>query len=79
MSRRAKVQCSRCRRRATTKVASRDLWNVTVEQGRAIGALCPACQTTEENIEAEINHATTDYGMNAFGQLIGRPKTGDRE
>lgn len=40
---------------------------------RLVAVLCPRCQTPEENTEAEINLATTDYGVNAFGIPVGRP------
>jgi hypothetical protein len=49
-------------------------WNVVVKKGRVQGYLCPACQTPEENTEAEINRATLDYGVTLDGRLLGRPK-----
>lgn len=62
--------CSRC---ASVFVGRGD-WNVTVKRGYVIGLLCPNCQTTEENAEAEINEATTDYGVAHDGGLLGKPK-----
>ncbi|MEU9805588.1 hypothetical protein [Mycobacterium sp. NPDC050853] len=49
-------------------------WNIVVESGYITGLICPACQSGEENIEAEINHATLDYGLDGLGRLVGRPK-----
>jgi hypothetical protein len=77
MSRRQKVQCSRCKRRASQQQASADLWNMTFKQGVCVGHLCPNCQTPEENAEAEINAATTRYGVDAFGRMLGSPKIGE--
>ena len=48
-------------------------WNVIVEFGIVTGLLCPDCQTAEENLEAEVNHATFDYTV-IGGRLAGRPK-----
>ncbi len=63
--------CDRCDRR-TRNVAG---WNVTLEGGLPVGYLCPRCQTPEENAEAEVNEATTDYThRDAEGRLFGRPK-----
>lgn len=67
-----KITCSRCGRISRATKAKQ--WNVTMQQGRLIGYLCPDCQTPEENAEAEINDSITRYGMNAFGQVIGFPK-----
>ena len=72
--RNAKVRCSRCGTR--TRVPKAVGWNATLKQGRIVGYLCPACQTPEENVEAEINLATTNYGIDAFGRVIGFPKIG---
>ena len=74
MSRRVKVQCLRCRRSVSSRIAAETGWNTTVKQGVIVGYLCPACQTPEENAEAEINLATTKYGVDAFGRMIGSPK-----
>lgn len=52
------VRCDRCRRRAR---GSANAWNVTMDRGVIIGHTCPACQTAEENAEAEINEATLEY------------------
>jgi len=46
-----------------------------VQGGRVVAVICPACQSAAENAEAEINMATTVYaGVNAYGQLVGKPK-----
>ncbi|MCP2255083.1 hypothetical protein LY13_003857 [Prauserella aidingensis] len=65
-------KCSRCRR----PYRGRGDWNITVEDGVVVGALCPRCQTVDENTEAVINEATTDYlGAGPDGRLRGRPKS----
>lgn len=66
-------RCGRCGQRCRR---TRDQgWNVIFKQGIPVGLLCPLCQTPEENAEAEINDATTDYvGLDAFGRLVGRTK-----
>jgi hypothetical protein len=51
-------------------------WNVVVEGGVVIGLLCDRCQTAEESVEADVNHAMLDYNVDAFGRLVGRPKVG---
>ena len=76
MTKRNKVQCSRCSNTVSVAGAARALWNITVKQGRVIGHLCPGCQTPDENAEAEINAATTRYSRDAFGRMIGFPKFG---
>lgn len=50
-------------------------WNIVVERGVVTGLLCDRCQTPEEFIEAEINHATLDYKV-VDGRLAGCPKAG---
>lgn len=72
--RQAKIQCSRCGER--TRPVKAVGWNATFSAGRVVGYLCPACQTPEENVEAEINLATTNYGLDPFGRVIGFPKIG---
>lgn len=50
-----------------------------MKAGRPVGHICPNCQTPEENAEAEINDATTDYSrakLNAFGQMFAPAKVG---
>lgn len=76
--RKAKVTCSRCGERTRSVKAAG--WNVTFRTGRPVGHLCPNCQTAEENAEAEINDATTDYSkgkLNAFGQLFAPARIGE--
>lgn len=67
----SKLKCSRCGKRLR---GVGDGWNATLSRGVVVGVLCPDCQTPDENAEAEINLATTDYGVNAFGRLVGFPK-----
>lgn len=66
------IKCDRCKRRVKFKNAQG--WNMTMVRGMIAGHLCPNCQTPEENAEAEINLATTSYGRDAFGRIIGNPK-----
>lgn len=64
------THCARCEK----KFRGRGEWNVVVESGRMAGILCPRCQTPEENAEAVINEATTEYGVDGIGRLVGRSK-----
>lgn len=66
--------CSRCGRRFRETAPDADGWNGTYIKGVLVGAICPTCQTPEENAEAEINAATIEYRADAFGRLVGRPK-----
>ena len=68
----APPRCTRCGRQGR----DRGEWNVVLRAGVAIGVLCPSCQTPEENAEAVINEVTTEYGTDAFGRAVGRPRTG---
>lgn len=71
MSLRHLKRCERCDK----KYRGQSTWNVTVVSGIATGLLCPACQTSEEHLEAEVNLATIDYqGVDVFGRLVGVPK-----
>jgi hypothetical protein len=47
---------------------------MVLSRGVITGYLCPACQTPEENAEAEINFATLDYFVDSSGRVGGRPK-----
>lgn len=67
-----KMRCDRCNRRHR----GQGNWNLVFKAGVVIGALCPTCQTPEENAEAEVNASTTAYSRDAFGRTIGTPKTG---
>lgn len=64
------IRCSRCNRR----YRGRGEWNYSLARGVITGALCPDCQTPEENAEAEIHAATLDYSRGPDGRLRGRPK-----
>jgi hypothetical protein len=64
------LRCDQCGRR----YRGRGDWNVTVRAGVIVGALCPRCQTPEENAEAVIHESTLDYGEDGHGRLTGRPK-----
>lgn len=50
-------RCVRCNRRLRSAAG----WNVIFSKGTPTAILCPTCQTPEENAEAEIREATTDY------------------
>lgn len=65
--------CSRCGRAPRGR---RDLakWNVDVRRGVVTSIICLDCQTAAEYLEAEVNEATTIYGTDSFGRLIGTPK-----
>lgn len=78
MTGRQKIQCSRCKRRASEQTAIDQNWNMTMRQGVCVGFLCNNCQTVAENTEAEINAATTSYGVDSFGRAIGFPKAGEQ-
>jgi hypothetical protein len=66
--------CRRCGKRYRDS-PDKDGWNVTLSEGQIVaeGFTCPACQTPEENTEAEINLATLDYG-NKDGLITGKPR-----
>lgn len=66
----ATSRCSRCGRRLRSMTG----WNVNVVAGNVVDFICPACQSPEENAEAEINEATIRYSTDAFGRLVGTPK-----
>ncbi len=70
------IRCARCRRRYRNPHEN-DGWNATVKRGVVIGYLCPDCQTPEENAEAAINEATTNYSTDAFGRYVGTSKADD--
>lgn len=68
----------RCRRRVRAGASDFDSWNVMFREGVVVGLLCPACQTSDEHLEAEVNEATTDYSamrQDAFGRWVAGPKT----
>lgn len=69
--RRPRPACERCGKRVPRHPAD---WNCTRTSGVIVGYLCPSCQTPEENAEAEINSATTDYSTDANGFLRGNPR-----
>jgi hypothetical protein len=69
-----RLTCARCYQQYRPGAADADQWNATLRQGRIVGLLCPACQTPEENAEAEINQATLTYRTDDLGRSIARPK-----
>lgn len=65
------LKCSRCGRRYRNQTD----WNATLAAGVITAVTCSPCQTADENAEAVINEATTDYlGVDAFGRVIGASK-----
>jgi hypothetical protein len=65
------IRCDRCNRRRRKP----DGWNVIYDQRAIRGYLCPACQTPEENAEAEIKEATLSYFRDSEGHVLARPET----
>lgn len=55
------IRCDRCRRRCRNTAG----WNVDLIAGLVVGHLCPGCQTTGEDLEAELNLITgASFGHN---------------
>ena len=59
------LTCTQC---GTTGTDHGD-WNGQFKSGQVVAILCPACQTPEQNAEAEINAATIDYKTDGVGLL----------
>lgn len=57
---RSRPVCSRCGR-GPRRARELNRWNVNIRAGYVVEVICPRCQTVEENVEAEIRIATTDY------------------
>ena len=70
MSATDKLTCTQC---GTTGTDHGD-WNGQFKSGQVVAILCPACQSPEQNAEAEINAATIEYKTDAFGRLAGKSK-----
>lgn len=64
------IQCTECGR----VWRGEGDWNATMKGGKAVGVLCPGCQTPEQNAEAEINAATIDYGYSTDALGNRRPR-----
>ena len=47
------IKCYRCAKRCRNP----ELWNVVYVAGIELGAICPSCQTVEEDLEAQVNLA----------------------
>lgn len=67
-------RCHSCPREWTVEAPDAGEWNVEMKTGVPQWLLCPNCQTVSQNMEAEINYATLDYGTDAFGRVIAIPK-----
>ncbi|WP_199700477.1 hypothetical protein [Galactobacter valiniphilus] len=76
MSRRVPSSCTHCMR-CRRKYRGRGEWNLVFAKGYVTGALCPSCQTPEENAEAVINEATLDYSKGRIddaGRFVVEPR-----
>lgn len=58
MSKTKITKCIRCGKRQRNSL---DGWNTQHVAGISLGVICPGCQTSEEDIEAQINEIGTDY------------------
>lgn len=63
------IRCQRCRKRCRNLRG----WNVTHIAGLETGHLCPACQTAEEDLEAQVNEVLAHPSTWEFYW----PETGD--
>jgi hypothetical protein len=75
-----RIECKRCARELHRADQDADRWNTEYQRGRQVGFICPDCQTDVEDLEAEVNLATTDYTSmrrDAFGLWRARPKVTD--
>lgn len=70
------VTCPICG--TTTPISDTSKWNAELKQGVIVKILCPNCQTTEQDLEAQINEATLDYTRDTFGRLRGTIKGLDK-
>ena len=69
------IRCHRCNRRARGAMTG---WNANLVKGVIIDYLCPNCQTPAEDLEAQVNEATTTYlGADQFGRIWGRRKVSE--
>ena len=64
--------CERCGRR--NKLAAKDNWNIEFAVGLIVGAICPDCQTDEEDLEAMVNEVMDDLGE---AKVVHHPETDD--
>lgn len=53
------IDCMRCGK--SEFVGNAEGWNTVFDKGVIVGHICPGCQTDEEDIEAQVNEALTDY------------------
>jgi transcription initiation factor TFIIIB Brf1 subunit/transcription initiation factor TFIIB len=49
-------------------------WSADMHRGRIVGLICPACQTPDEDAEAQFNAETLVYGRDASGRCVASPK-----
>jgi hypothetical protein len=71
------IKCMRCERIEAADTPATNGWNIVYDEGRPTGVICPDYQTPEENMEAEVNAATLDYGTDEQGHLTASPKGAD--
>lgn len=67
-----KLHCHRCGRRLRSGAG----WNVFFDDGVPQYLVCPACQTPEEHVGAEVCAATMRYGRDSDGRFVSWPKGG---
>ena len=53
------ITCSRCGK--TEFLGNAENWNAVYQSGVVTAFICHECQTDEEDLEAQINEATTNY------------------
>jgi hypothetical protein len=69
------ASCARCARPYHPHVADAASWNMVLRDGRIVAVLCPGCQSSEEDLEAQVNAATLSYQADDQGRIWNRPKT----
>lgn len=57
------VTCSRCGFTALLD----ETWNGSFSRGVLIEIICGRCQSADENMEAAIREATSNYSIDSFG------------
>jgi hypothetical protein len=62
-------RCARCHTVATLPTVLEQEWNAVFEDGMVVALICSACQTPEENAEAEINRSAIDYSTGGTDEL----------
>jgi hypothetical protein len=47
---------------------------MVLRDGQIVALLCPGCQSTDEDLEAQVNQATLSYQADEQGRIWNRPK-----